>query len=195
MIDELRIPSLCEECNGVFVGLTLLNAESITIPKPLPCVCPYCGGRAYTAQGVWDGVNGVARLIAAPTYDAERLQSLLRLLEDAQAGRIPDMDAVLARIEKEDSALARYLRNAFGPQTLSGWLGVLIALVSLHASSGGDAQPNDYKTLNTAITMAVDQCRAQYGLPPLPAITKRPPPPPRKARKARQKTAQKRHRK
>ena len=128
---DLRVPALCGHCGGVFIGAEWIDVgETLTVEGKVPFECPYCTETAYLMEGVFAEVEGVVSLIAVPADGIDRLGRMLAILEDAQSGRVPLMDAV-QRILAEAPELGPQVACALDAGTVMAFLALLLAVVTL----------------------------------------------------------------
>ena len=79
------IPSHCHSCGAIFPSRMISiegNVENLTLSNNSE-TCPFCGGTAYLANGVFDIADDVISIISAPKFTKEMLQKLGVAVEEA----------------------------------------------------------------------------------------------------------------
>lgn len=72
------IPSHCHSCGAIFPSRMISiegNVQNLTLSNNSES-CPFCGGRAYLADGIFSIADDVISIVRAPAFTLEMLQKL-----------------------------------------------------------------------------------------------------------------------
>ena len=106
------IPSHCHSCGAIFPSRIISiegNVQNLTLSNNSES-CPFCGGRAYLADGVFNIANDVISVISAPRFTFEMLHKLGVAI--AEAYRDPSKTDQLNQVaESIDPELAQVVKK------------------------------------------------------------------------------------
>ncbi len=144
------IPVICDSCHQLWladhvVGVDAGSKAEIAFKNVGVSPCPYCGGAGRIPDGVYELTRDVARLVASLSRnDLGRLQQILSGARERAASD----EEVEADIEREVPAALDLMQLLKAKQqSLAGWLGVLLALITVLMQAGvvpahGEDQPS-----------------------------------------------------
>ena len=99
------IPSHCLSCGAIFPSRIISiegNVQGLTLSNNSES-CPYCGGRAYLASGVFNIANDVISVISASRFTFEMLKKFSLAVAEAykDPGKTDQLNEVAESIDPE----------------------------------------------------------------------------------------------
>ncbi len=138
-----KIPSHCHSCGAIFPSRILsieCNVHNLTLSNNSES-CPFCGGRAYLADGVFNIANDVISIISAPKFTLEMLQKLGAAV--AEAYKDPSKADQLNQVaESIDPELAKVVKKITSGNRLTMVGLFLLAMVIKSCSINVDIDAN-----------------------------------------------------
>lgn len=129
------IPSHCHSCGAVFPSRMISiegNVQGLTLSNNSES-CPFCGGRAFLADGVFNIANDVISVISAPRFTFEMLQKLGVAV--AEAYKDPSKTAQLNEIaETIDPELAGVVKKLTSSNRLT-MVGLFLLAMAIKSCS------------------------------------------------------------
>ena len=129
------IPSHCHSCGAVFESRILSiegNIKGLTLSNNSE-TCPFCGGRAYLAEGVFDIANDVVSVLKAPHITVEMLQKLGVAVIEAykDASKTEDLCQVAESI---DPGIAKTVKGITSKKSLI-FVGLFLLAIAIKSCS------------------------------------------------------------
>ncbi len=120
-------PAYCKNCRGLFVSqFSIAGSKSAAMFRNAE-TCIYCGGLAYAVDGVFDGTDGLIKLVSGPQFTKDILEAFASLIEQAKAGKITETE-LATRAESLSPELGAAVKGLSG---LKRWPVLLLALAAL----------------------------------------------------------------
>ena len=142
-----HIPAFCDSCGTVFPsGIVVQNVAKLTLAGNRAGPCPVCRSMGVIPDGVFTVVDGVIRVLSAPTITIERLRHLAHVLEGIRQSRSEPSEVV--KLVRNEAPELQSVTDAL-PRTrneLYAFLGVIIvAITAVIAAIAlfGDSGPSD----------------------------------------------------
>lgn len=110
---SVLIPALCSSCGALFASRTISiggNVENLTLSGNKE-TCPYCGGSANLADGVFDVAGNILSVVSAPNVTKQMLAAFATAVKKAYEERKP-LEELAKEVEKIDPTFGEIIRKA-----------------------------------------------------------------------------------
>jgi hypothetical protein len=109
------IPSHCHSCGAIFPSRMISiegNVTNLTLSNNSES-CPFCGGIAYLADGVFSIANDVISVISAPKFTLEMLQKLGAAVAEAykDPGKVDQLNQVAESLDPELASVVKKITS------------------------------------------------------------------------------------
>ena len=141
-----QIPAYCPSCGAVFASRLLLSGDvsNLTLQGNKES-CPFCGGMADTAEGVFDIAKDIISVISAPRITHQMLSTFSVAVERAYAKKTPP-EELIKTAEAIDPSLGKTIRKICEIKKPYYFAGLLIILLVIKSCN-----------LNLNVTLDVNQ--------------------------------------
>lgn len=147
------IPASCSNCGAIFKSRLISvggNISSLKLSGNIE-TCPYCGGMANTAEGVFNITNNILKVVSSPKVTKQMLQKFNSLVRNAYYNENKDISTLIKESKEISPALGKLVET--GSNNGIYVKSFLFLLMFILSSCNIDVKVN----LNLDINQLVDQ--------------------------------------